>query len=119
MVSRWFFEDGLVNQHIFKVIPKDGYPDWLVFGLIESQMPLFLSLAADKATTMGHIQRGHLDLPVPSLGPTQVEELGAEVRGLWEEELALRSELLNIEAARAELLPLLLSGRIVVREEAA
>jgi hypothetical protein len=119
MVERWLYEEGLVNQHIFKVVPEPGCPSWLAFGLIEFQMPWFLGLAADKATTMGHIQRGHLDAPVPWPGEDSVRDLGEVVEPLWDQELALRLEVQQLARTRDELLPLLLSGRVSVREVAA
>jgi type I restriction enzyme S subunit len=119
MVDRWVYEEGLINQHIFKVIPEAGVPAWLVMSLIELQMPWFVGLAADKATTMGHIQRAHLDALVPV--PSQEELLAAEhvIGPLWDAELDLLREALLLEATRDELLPLLMSGRATLGEVAA
>ena len=119
MVDRWRHTEGLVNQHIFKVIPSGEVPDWLVFALIEHQMPWFLSLAADKATTMGHIQRGHLDALVPIPNKDQIEKASAMIKPLWDAELELSLEALHSSRTRDELLPLLMSGRIRVGEERA
>ena len=116
LVDRWLHDEALVNQHIFKVIPKSPYPDWLVNGLIEWQMPMFLGLAADKATTMGHIQRGHLDREVPMPDPDALARLEALVRPLWDQELLLRQECLQLEKTRDELVPRLIDGTLRVRE---
>lgn len=115
MVSRWVGEDALINQHIFKVIPTQA-PDWLVHGLVEFQMDWFLGLAADKATTMGHIQRGHLDAPVPKLAENVITQLGVQVVPLWDSEIELKVENESLRCVRDELLPLLMSGKIRVRE---
>lgn len=115
MVSRWVGEDALINQHIFKVIPTQA-PDWLVHGLVEFQMDWFLGLAADKATTMGHIQRGHLDAPVPKLAENVITQLGVQVVPLWDSEIELKVENESLRRVRDELLPLLMSGKIRVRE---
>jgi type I restriction enzyme S subunit len=119
MVDRWLHEDALVNQHIFKVIPEPGVPSWLAFALIEHQMPWFLGLAADKATTMGHIQRGHLDAVVPMPGREELAELDLIAAPLWEQEFALRAEAHQMIRTRDDLLPMLLSGRVRVDEVAA
>jgi type I restriction enzyme S subunit len=119
LVDRWLYEDGLVNQHIFKVTPNKDVPAWLVLALIEFQMPWFLGLAADKATTMGHIQRGHLNEPVPLLAGTELERLNSVVRPLWDQELECRTEGLKLANTRDQLLPLLLSGAVTVAEVAA
>ena len=113
MVGRWMWEEGLVNQHVFKVIPKQNYPAWLVFALIEHQLPWFLSLAADKATTMGHIKREHLDAQVPVPLPDEIERLDEVIAPLWDESLQCGLEIEQLNRTRNELLPLLMSGRVV------
>jgi type I restriction enzyme S subunit len=118
-VGRWMGEEGLINQHVFKVLPKQDVPAWLVFSLIELQMPWFLSLAADKATTMGHIKREHLDAAVPVPLPTEVQRLGPIVEPLWNEGLQCGIAAQQLARARDELLPLLLSGHVRVEDEAA
>ena len=115
MVNRWLYTDGLVNQHVFKVIPKD-VPDWYVFALIEAQLPWFLGLAKDKATTMGHIQRAHLDEPMTGLDAHAVAGLGPVIEPIWRAALELRLEAQDLARQRDELLPLLMSGRVCVRE---
>lgn len=118
-VGRWLWEDGLVNQHVFKVLPKPGVPDWLVYATIEYQMPWFLSLAADKATTMGHIKREHLDAAVPIPSAAEIKRLGEIIEPLWNAALQCGVEIQELTRTRDELLPLLLSGRARVDEVAA
>jgi type I restriction enzyme S subunit len=116
MVSRWVWETGLINQHIFKVIPSAGVPDWLAMWAVEELMVEFLGVAADKATTMGHIKRGDLDrnVAVPPVG--EWERLDAVVRPLWDAALGARLEAQELRSVRAELLPLLISGRVRTRD---
>lgn len=117
-VYRWFREEAIVNQHIFKVIP-DGYPDWLVFDRLSATMPVFLGHAADKATTMGHIQRGHLDTTEVSMPPAaQIERLDRTLGPLWKRMLSCEQEIIKLEVLRDALLPELLSGRIRVADVA-
>lgn len=113
-VCRWMWEAALINQHVFKVHPKPGVPPWLVYGLIEHQMPWFLSLAADKATTMGHIKREHLDAAVPVPAADEIERLDLIVTPMWDEALQCGIAVQELERARNELLPLLMSGRVGV-----
>ncbi len=119
MVSRWLWEDGLINQHIFKVRSHDGVPPWLVLGLIERQMPQFLRFAADKATTMGHIKRAQLDELVPLPSRDELARLAKVIEPLWNQGLSATIEAQAIARTRDELLPLLLSGAIRVDEVAA
>lgn len=115
-VGRWRWEPGLVNQHVFKVVPHHGVPSWLIHALIERQLPWFLSLAADKATTMGHIQRSHLDAHVPLPSPDAMQRLETTVLRLWNESLGALQLADRLASIRDELLPLLLSGLLSVRE---
>lgn len=116
MIDRWIHQEGLVNQHIFKVVPQPGIPEWLVYAQIEYQMPWFLGLAADKATTMGHIQRGHLDADVPMPSADALAEASAGISSLWDAQQQLRLEIGELARTRDELLPLLMSGRVRVAE---
>lgn len=116
-VYRWFRDEAIINQHIFKVIPTD-YPAWLVFDRLDAVMPIFRGVAADKATTMGHIQRGHLEstmVDVPSR--TTIEQLDQVLSPLWDRLLLAERENVKLVALRDALLPELLSGRIRVPAE--
>lgn len=113
-VYRWFRDEAIINQHIFKVIPTN-YPAWLVFDRLDAVMPVFQGIAKDKATTMGHIQRGHLDttrVEIPE--DDAIAELGAVVEPLWERLLLAERENMTLVSLRDALLPQLLSGRVRV-----
>ncbi|BBZ63398.1 hypothetical protein MMON_46990 [Mycolicibacterium monacense] len=114
-VARWYRPEAIVNQHIFKVIPKPDYPMWLVNQAIRSKLAEFKAIASDKATTMGHIQRRHLDEPVPIARRESVERIDATMSSLWSVALAAEVENLRLAATRDELLPLLMSGRVTVK----
>ena len=114
-VARWFRPEAIINQHIFKVIPNDGVPAWLVFELVQTKLAMFRSIAADKATTMGHIQRRHLDEPVTVPTASSLARLDAELGPLWDRALAAERESLTLAELRDALLPQLMSGEIRVR----
>ena len=115
-VARWARAEGIINQHIFKVIPCDGMPAWLIFELINSKLAMFKGIAADKATTMGHIQRHHLDEPVQVPTQERISELDAALGPLWDRALAADQESLKLAELRDALLPKLMSGEIRVRD---
>src|SRR5699024_3058727 len=110
-------DEAIINQHIFKVTPAE-YPAWLVFDRLEAVMPEFRALAADKATTMGHIQRGHLTSTTISV-PTSavIARLDEELAPLWERLLLAERENLRLSRLRDALLPELLSGRVRIPAE--
>lgn len=56
----WNDVDGVLNQHLFKVTSQN-YPKWFYYYWVLQNLPEFKSIAESKATTMGHIQRHHLD----------------------------------------------------------
>jgi type I restriction enzyme S subunit len=115
-LHRWYRPEGIVNQHIFKVIPNSGYPMWCVHGLIARKLDEFKSIAADKATTMGHIQRRHLDEPVNVPSQSRIKNHDVFMSALWECALAAEQESLTLEATRDALLPQLMSGNIRVKD---
>lgn len=115
-VTRWFRPEAIVNQHIFKAIPRDGVPLWLAFELIKGKLAEFKAIAAGKATTMGHIQRHHLDDPVTVPDKQIIANLDAELGPLWQRALAAEQESLKLAELRDMLLPKLMSGEIRVRD---
>ncbi|WHP57682.1 hypothetical protein QMY03_11955 [Arthrobacter sp. KFRI-F3372] len=115
-LHRWFRSEGIVNQHIFKVMPNDGYPHWLVHELLREKLDEFKSIAADKATTMGHIQRKHLDEPVAVPSPNAVSKHNVLMAALWSRTLVAERENLGLNAARDALLPHLVSGTLRVQD---
>lgn len=116
LVDRWAYEPGLVNQHIFKVLPNDGVPAWLALWAIEQLMVDFLGVAADKATTMGHIKREDLNRTVNVPPREQWSELDAKIMPLYDLSMDLQAEINDLTRTRDELLPLLMSGAIRVAE---
>ncbi|TCK21945.1 restriction endonuclease subunit S [Pseudonocardia endophytica] len=115
-VARWYREEAIVNQHIFKVVPEAGRPLWLVDYAVRTKLAEFKAVAADKATTMGHIQRHHLDEPVPVPPGENVEVLDVAMTSLWNRALAAERESLQLARTRDELLPLLMSGKVPVKD---
>lgn len=115
-VHRWFRPEGIVNQHIFKVIPRGDYPLWLVNQVLHRKLKEFRLIAADKATTMGHIQRRHLDEAVPVPGWEAIAANDEAMTALWDRALAAEQESLRLIQTRDALLPLLMSGKVRVKD---
>ena len=113
-VYRWYREEALINQHIFKVVPE-GYPAWFVFHALKHVMPHFQAIAADKATTMGHIKRSHLaEYRVAVPPPESLARHDAEFAPLFAQALQAQVEAETLTRIRDELLPRLISGQIRV-----
>lgn len=115
-VYRWSLSEAIINQHIFKVVPN-AYPAWLVFDRLDAVMEAFQTIAKDKATTMGHIQRAHLDSTTIDVPPMEaLSTLNGVLDPLWRRLLSAEQEMHRLMALRDALLPELLSGRIHVSE---
>lgn len=115
MTKRWPYDQAIVNQHIFKVVPNGQLDLWALRQAIDAQLEYFQMIAAGKATTMGHIKRGDLDqeVEVPAQMSEETNQLG---NSLWGLATSLEIQNLQLARTRDELLPLLMSGRITVGE---
>lgn len=59
LVKNWSGKRAGLNQHLFKVT-SNSYPDWFIYEWTKYHLRKFQSIAAGKATTMGHIKRSDL-----------------------------------------------------------
>jgi len=113
----WTYGKGAINQHLFKV-RSEKYPKWFYYFWLLRFLPEFRKIAEDKATTMGHIQRHHLNeslLPVP---PQELmDKLGKSIESIFEEVITLRIQSLTLSNIRDLLLPKLMTGKIRVPME--
>ena len=116
-VETWTGGPGALNQHLFKVAGKD-VPDWYSYLSTKSFLSFFREIASGKATTMGHIQRGHLSesrLAIPN------GELLRRATEIIEPIISLKIKI-SIESRylaemRDSLLPRLISGELQIPEE--
>jgi len=110
----WSYGKGAINQHLFKV-SSEKYPKWFYYFWLLRFLPEFRKIAEDKATTMGHIQRHHLNeslLPVP---PQELmDKFGKPIESEFEEAITLRIQSMTLSNLRDILLPKLMTGRIRV-----
>ena len=109
----WDEEDGLLNQHLFKVIPHSGISREFVLQSILKTLDEFSNLTT--GSTMKHIQRGKLKevfVCVPN-GETMLE-YQAVSEPIREQILRLRRQMILLGEARDRLLPKLMNGEIEV-----
>jgi type I restriction enzyme, S subunit len=115
-VYRWYRDEAIINQHIFKVI-CERYPQWFVHQHLREAMPFFQDIAADKATTMGHIKREHLSQALLALPSDNLLRAADKVfQPLYAKQLANERESITLAALRDTLLPKLLSANLRVPE---
>ena len=112
MAEFWTEGEGAVNQHLFKVT-SDQYPPWFFAGWVRFHLDEFQRIAASKATTMGHIQRSHLQAALASCPPdAAVAGLGAVIEPLVRRGVSASMESRSLAKVRDLLLPRLMSGGI-------
>lgn len=116
-VELWAGGPGALNQHLFKVVPID-FPKWFVFCATRMHLDEFRSIAASKATTMGHIQRGHLSDALVPVPPKAVLDSASEIlTPLFELAITKKIEARNLATLRDKLLGRLISGTLEVPTE--
>jgi len=115
----WTDVDGALNQHVFKVT-SGTYPRWFVYFWVREHLPEFRLIAADKATTMGHIKRSHLSNAEVLVPPNEVLARADRVIGpLVDRWLAAESESRQLAHLRDVLLPRLMSGSLEIPQVSA
>ena len=60
LVDVWCDGDCGLNQHLFKVT-SSNYPKWYYSYWTKYHLANFIRIEKDKAVTMGHIKRSHLE----------------------------------------------------------
>ena len=111
-VELWCGGLGALNQHLFKVTSLE-FPKWFYYLWTLYHLDEFRLIAADKATTMGHIQRGHLTAAKVLIPPRPLLEVMTRTMSpLIDQLIANRIQSRTLATLRDTLLPKLLSGEI-------
>ena len=109
----WSGEKGLLNQHLFKVTPHEGYCREFVFQSIQNALVAFSNITT--GATMKHIQRNKLsqiELVVPS---KEIMSIYRKISDAMREKiLMLQNQIQLLQLARDKLLPKLMNGEIEV-----
>lgn len=113
LVNEWSEGPALLNQHLFKVVPRDPVHRRLLRFAIEVAIPLLLGQSV--GATMQHIRRSALDthrILVPD-GATS-SAFAACVDPMMDLVLNLREQNRQLSLTREALLPKLMSGKLDV-----
>ena len=116
LVDVWCGGDCGLNQHLFKVTSKD-YPKWFYYYWTKHHLQEFIHIAKDKAVTMGHIKRGHLEEALVAIPDNDSMERAHELfEPILSKMISLRLENSRLSTLRDTLLPRLMSGELEVPE---
>ena len=116
LVDFWCGGTCGLNQHLFKV-SSQKYDKWFYYLWTKYHLNRFIAIAADKATTMGHIKREDLakaEVYIPN--QEQYNEFGAVMQPILNLIIENRIENRRLAALRDTLLPKLMNGEIDVSE---
>lgn len=113
-VEVWNGGRGALNQHLFKVT-SNTVPKWFYFFATRHHLQSFRAIAADKATTMGHIQRKHLtDARVAVASPEGMKKFDIAIAPLFDQLVSNAQQSRSLAQLRDTLLPKLISGELRV-----
>ena len=116
LVDLWCGGTCGLNQHLFKVT-SSTYDKWFYYAWTDHHLQKFAAIAADMATTMGHIKREELskaEVLIPS--QSDYDRIGGLLAPLYDLVIANRIENSKLASLRDELLPQLMSGQLDVSE---
>lgn len=105
-----------LNQHLFKVT-SSKYDKWFYYAWTKHHLDRFVAVAADKATTMGHIKRDELakaEVLIPN--EPDYNRIGALLQPMYEMIISNRIENKKLAVTRDTLLPKLMNGEIDMSE---
>lgn len=111
-MSIWDNGKAGLNQHIFKVT-SDKYPKWFYYFWTLKHLDKFIQIATGKATTMGHIKRGELDLSkvlIPN--EKELNEMNEIMAPILDKYIENKLESKTLVQLRDTLLPKLMNGEI-------
>lgn len=105
-----------LNQHLFKVT-SNKYNKWFYYAWTKHHLDRFIAVAADKATTMGHIKRDELS-KAEVLIPNEADYKRIEtlLQPIYDLIIANRIENKKLAETRDTLLPKLMTGEIDISE---
>lgn len=116
LVDVWCGGDCGLNQHLFKVTSND-YPKWFYYYWTKHHLQEFIHIAKDKAVTMGHIKRGHLEEALVAIPDNDSMGKAHELfEPILSKMISLRLESSRLSLLRDTLLPRLMSGEQEVPE---
>ena len=116
LVDLWCGGTCGLNQHLFKVT-SDKYPKWFYYAWTAHHLDRFVAIAADKATTMGHIKREELakaEVVIPDVA--SMERIGGILQPMYDIIISNRIENRKLAALRDTILPQLMSGELDVSD---
>ena len=116
LVDLWCGGTCGLNQHLFKVT-SEKYPKWFYYAWTAHHLARFVAIAADKATTMGHIKREELtkaEVTIPDAAA--MARIGELLQPIYDLIISNRIENRKLATLRDAVLPQLMSGELDISD---
>lgn len=116
LVDFWCGGTCGLNQHLFKVT-SSKYDKWFYYSWTKYHLQKFIAIAADMATTMGHIKREELEKAKVLIPPlSEYKRISECLAPIYDLIINNRIENKRLQDLRDTLLPKLMNGEIDVSE---
>lgn len=115
-VMMWNGVKGGLNQHIFKVTPKEYFSLYYVYFQLKDYIGNFKRMADARKTTMGHITTDHLNqsrIAIPD--EESMKKFSMHVTPLFKKQLVNSQQIETLTTQRNTLLPLLMTGQVTIK----
>lgn len=117
LVEHWVSGIGALNQHLFKVT-GNRTSDLLSYFYTKASLPNFQAIAAEKATSMGHIQRGHLSDEKYALPNKEcLNVLSPLIKSLVDQKIQVLESNNDLRALLKRIIPGLIESEIALPSE--
>lgn len=114
LVDIWTGGTCGLNQHLFKVT-SSKFDKWFYYCWTKFYLDQFILIAKDKATTMGHIKRKHLDESLVLIPDKETySKLTMLFKPLFDMLIKNKIEIKKLQNLRDVLMPKLMSGEVDV-----
>ena len=114
LVDIWTGGTCGLNQHLFKVTSSE-FDKWFYYCWTKFYLDQFILIAKDKATTMGHIKRKHLDDSLVLIPDKETySKLTLLFKPLFDMLIKNKIEIKKLQNLRDVLMPKLMSGEVDV-----
>ena len=114
-VMYWFGGDAGLNQHIFKVVPINGFSKEYVYHQFSAYVINFVKMAEARKTTMGHITTDYLEQSRIALPPSEIIQAFSKIVAPIHEKIGhCQKENRELTKLRDWLLPMLMNGQAAV-----
>jgi type I restriction enzyme S subunit len=90
---RWRDGQAILNQHIFRVLPREGTDKIYLYFLLKYLRPTFIRTARDKATSMGHVKVSDLKRLIAYIPPLPEQRAIAAILGSLDDKIELNRKM--------------------------